>query len=82
MGYLQVVIFTLGVAIQCAGLFYVCKGLGGGTRSRYYTSEYHELTYVYIYCYWYVTIHVFILVLSYLAVAEISMQILIYCLSF
>ena len=45
-------------------------------RSRYYTSEYHELTYVYV------TIHVLILVLSYLVVAEISMQILIYCLSF
>ena len=25
------------------GYFYVCKGLGGGTRSRYYTSEYHKL---------------------------------------
>ena len=36
-----------------------------------------SLTYVYIYCYGYVTIHVFILVLSYLVVAEISMQILI-----
>ena len=22
------------VTIQCAGLFYVCKGLGGGTRSH------------------------------------------------
>ena len=25
MGHLQVVILTLGVAIQCAGLFYVCE---------------------------------------------------------
>jgi len=31
-----------------------------------------SLTYVYICCYGYVTIHVFILVLSYLVVAEIS----------
>ena len=29
MGHLQVVILTFGVAIQCAGLFYVCKGVGG-----------------------------------------------------
>jgi len=34
--------------MQCAGLFYVCKGLGGGTRSRYYTSEYHKFSYVHI----------------------------------
>ena len=46
MGHLQVVILTFGVAIQCAGLFYVCKGLGGGTRSRCYTSEYHKFPYV------------------------------------
>ena len=46
MGHLQVVILTFGVAIQCAGLFYVCTGLGGGTRSRYYTSKYHKLSYV------------------------------------
>ena len=46
MGHLQVVILAFGVAIKCAGLFYVCKGLGGGTRSRYYTSEYHEFSYV------------------------------------
>ena len=38
---------TFGVGIQCAGLFSVCEGLGGGTRSRYYTSEYHvhKITY-------------------------------------
>jgi len=29
VGHLQVVILTFGVAIQCAGLFYVYKGLGG-----------------------------------------------------
>ena len=46
VGHLQVVILTFGVAIQCAGLFYVCKGLGRGTRSRYYTSEYHKFSYV------------------------------------
>ena len=46
MGHLQVIILTFGVAIQCAGLFYVCKGLGGGTSSRYYTSEYHNFSYV------------------------------------
>ena len=32
--------------MQCAGLFYVCKGLGGGTRSRYYTSEYLYFKYI------------------------------------
>ena len=46
MVHLQVVILTFGVAIKCARLFFVCKGLGGGTRSHYCTSEYHKFSYV------------------------------------
>jgi hypothetical protein len=82
VGHLQVVIYDSRVSYTMCGVILCYWGLGGGTRSRYYTSEYHELTYVYIYCYGYVTVHVPILVLFYLVVAEISVQILMYYLPF
>ena len=72
VGHLQVVTLTLGVVIQCAG-FCVCQCcVGGGTRSRYYTSEYHEHTYMSIVME-YVQFIYLILVLLYLVVVETSM---------
>ena len=33
------------------GVILCFKGLGGGTRSRYYNSECHKFSYVHIGCY-------------------------------
>ena len=58
MGHLQVVILTLGVAIQCEGLFYVSEVWVGERDLVTILVSTMSLTYVYIYCYGHVTIHV------------------------